>query len=266
VTDTPTLVAHRGHAALWPENTLPALDAAVRARARWVEVDVQLCADGVPVLLHDADFERAAGRATSLFELTAKQATAIPLSYPGRFGTRFSSAQAPCRVPTLADFAAWLAEQPDVRAFVELKVESLQRFGRVAVLQACMRALAPAQGRWAPISFDDGVLALAREAGCPELGWVVRSFDETVARRARALPARWLFCNHERLPPGPLPGGPWEWVIYEVGDLSLARTLLGRGARWLETMAVAALAEGLRTPPRADDAEAARQKKKRRED
>lgn len=242
---TPTLVAHRGHAAEWPENTLPALAAAVRAGAPWLEVDVQLCADGVPVLLHDADLQRATGRPGSLFDLTAAQVTATPALYPEHFGARFASADARFCVPTLAAFAEWLAEQRGVRAFVELKVESLQRFGRQAVLDACLRALAPAAGRWAPISFDDGVLALAAGTGCRELGWVVRGFDATVDARARALPARWLFCNHERLPPGPLPEGPWDWVPYEVGDLHTARALLARGAHWLETMAVGALREGL---------------------
>lgn len=245
VNTRPTLVAHRGHAAEWPENTLAALEAAVRAGARWVEVDVQLCADGVPVLLHDADLQRATGRPGSLFELTAAEVTAIPASYPGRFGARFASPDAGFRVPTLTTFADWLAEQAGVRAFVELKIESLQRFGRDAVLETCLRALAPAAGRWAPISFDHGVLTLAAGAGCRELGWVVRGFDAAIEARARALPARWLFCNHERLPPGPLPGGPWDWVPYEVGDLQTAQALIARGARWLETMAVGALREGL---------------------
>jgi glycerophosphoryl diester phosphodiesterase len=241
----PTLVAHRGQAAKWPENTLPALAAAVAAGARWVEVDVQLCADGIPVLLHDADLARAAGRATSVFELTAAELAEISIGYPARFGARFGTEFPAAHVPTLAEFADWLALQPGVDAFVELKEESLQRFGRAAVLNACVSAMTPAQGRWAPISFDREVLALAGAAGLPELGWVLHGFDDSVAAQARELPARWLFCNHQRLPPGPLPPGPWDWVLYEVADAVLARALVARGAQWLETMDIEALRQAL---------------------
>jgi glycerophosphoryl diester phosphodiesterase len=241
MTETPTLVAHRGYAAHWPENTLPALEAAVAAGARWVEVDVQLCADGVPVLLHDADLERVSGNAVSVFSLTAAALAGIPVGEPARFGARFAHV----RPPTLNEFAVWLAGQADVTAFVELKCESIERFGGIAVVEACMVAMSPARGRWSPISFDYEALALAGDAGLETLGWVVRGFDEAVRAQAAALPARWLICNQERLAPGPLPRGPWDWVIYEVADAAQARSLMARGARWLETRAVGELRRGL---------------------
>jgi glycerophosphoryl diester phosphodiesterase len=241
MTEKPVIVAHRGHAAHWPENTLAALADAVALGARWLEVDMQLCADGVPVLLHDADLERVSGRAVSVFELDAAGLDAIPVGEPARFGARFGDA----RAPRLEKFARWLAGHPGVHAFVELKAESIERFGRTRVVDACMKAMRPARGQWAPISYDYEALVLAADSGADALGWVVRGFDAVIAERARALPARWLFCNHLRLPEGRLPGGPWEWVLYEVGDAATARALLARGGRWLETMAVAALHEAL---------------------
>jgi glycerophosphoryl diester phosphodiesterase len=241
MTGKPIIVAHRGHAAQWPENTLPALADAVALGARWLEVDVQLCADGVPVLLHDADLERVSGRAMSVFELDAAGLAAIPVGEPARFGARFSDA----RAPRLEEFARWLAGQPDVNAFVELKAESIEHFGRRRVVDACMDARRAVPGRWAPISYDDEALALAADTGAGARGWIVRGFDAAVAERARSLPARWLFCNHLRLPAGRLPDGPWDWVLYEVGDAATARALRARGAQWLETMAVAALHEAL---------------------
>lgn len=235
------LVAHRGLAAEWPENTLPALTAAADAGAPWVEIDVQLTADGVPVLLHDADLARVAGREDGIFALDAAALAEIAVGEPARLGDRFPAA----RIPTLATFAAWLRDRPALSAFIELKHESLAQHGRERVLAACREALAPAAGQWAFISYDYEVLALARAAGEDALGWVVRGFDAEIAARARELPARWLFCNHERLPPGPLPSGPWEWVLYEVGDAATALPLIARGARWLETMDCAGLAAAL---------------------
>ncbi|KAJ6783380.1 hypothetical protein PWT90_06771 [Aphanocladium album] len=43
----PQTVAHRGYKALWPENTLEAMRAAVAAGAHGIETDVHLCRDGV---------------------------------------------------------------------------------------------------------------------------------------------------------------------------------------------------------------------------
>lgn len=237
----PTLVAHRGHAAVCPENTLPALESAVAAGARWVEVDVQLTADAVPVLLHDVDLERITGRSVSVFSLTAAELAELAVNVPSRFDDRFAE----LRAPKLASFAGWLGSHDGVGAFVELKPQSLEQFGRQAVVDRCLEALAPVARRVVPISFDFEVLMLLRDTGFAGLGWIVRGFSEAVVAGADQLGARWLFIDHQRLPPGPLPAGPWTWVPYEVGTVALARELLDRGATWLETMAWAELAEGL---------------------
>jgi glycerophosphoryl diester phosphodiesterase len=51
----PLVVAHRGASADHPENTIVAFEAAVAAGADAVELDVRLTADGVAVVLHDAE-------------------------------------------------------------------------------------------------------------------------------------------------------------------------------------------------------------------
>lgn len=51
-------VSHRGAAALAPENTLAAVEAGVNSGASYIEIDVRLTSDGVPVLMHDASLER----------------------------------------------------------------------------------------------------------------------------------------------------------------------------------------------------------------
>jgi glycerophosphoryl diester phosphodiesterase len=54
----PWLVAHRGGAALAPENTLPAFDIAARLGADAFELDVHLTADGQVVVFHDDETSR----------------------------------------------------------------------------------------------------------------------------------------------------------------------------------------------------------------
>jgi len=54
----PRVIAHRGASAAAPENTLVALRRAKELGAAWVEFDVKLTGDGVPVLFHDDRLER----------------------------------------------------------------------------------------------------------------------------------------------------------------------------------------------------------------
>ncbi len=60
------IVAHRGWSGIAPENTMAAFRlAAGDGRIGWIELDVQLSSDGVPVVIHDFTLERttkASGR------------------------------------------------------------------------------------------------------------------------------------------------------------------------------------------------------------
>ena len=60
--DFPAVVAHRGYAARYPENTIVALAAAVAGGTRFLEFDVQLSRDEVPLLCHDESLSRVADR------------------------------------------------------------------------------------------------------------------------------------------------------------------------------------------------------------
>jgi glycerophosphoryl diester phosphodiesterase len=67
-------LAHRGDWRHAPENTLPALAAALAVPGcDGVEFDVRVSADGVPVLGHDETLERAYGRPGRFHSLTAYQ-------------------------------------------------------------------------------------------------------------------------------------------------------------------------------------------------
>jgi glycerophosphoryl diester phosphodiesterase len=54
----PLLIGHRGASANAPENTLAAFALALEQDADGIEFDVQLCADGAPVVLHDDTVDR----------------------------------------------------------------------------------------------------------------------------------------------------------------------------------------------------------------
>jgi glycerophosphoryl diester phosphodiesterase len=52
------VIAHRGASGDEQENTLPAFERAIAVGADYVEFDVQLSADGEPVVFHDLDLDR----------------------------------------------------------------------------------------------------------------------------------------------------------------------------------------------------------------
>lgn len=61
--------AHRGGAGDWPENTMPAFEAAVALGYRYVETDVHVTADGVLVAFHDEVLDRVTDRSGVIAEL-----------------------------------------------------------------------------------------------------------------------------------------------------------------------------------------------------
>src|SRR6478672_10933751 len=52
------IIAHRGNSSVAPENTLPAFQSAIDAKADLVELDYYHAADGVPVVIHDEILDR----------------------------------------------------------------------------------------------------------------------------------------------------------------------------------------------------------------
>jgi glycerophosphoryl diester phosphodiesterase len=112
--DAAAIIGHRGDRSLAPENTMPALELAMDELA-YVETDVRLTRDGVPVLFHDTDLERVAGRDGRIEDLDLADIRRLDV------GAWYSADWAGERVPTFDDFLAALAERDGARALVELK-------------------------------------------------------------------------------------------------------------------------------------------------
>jgi glycerophosphoryl diester phosphodiesterase len=64
---TPAVIAHRGACGYLPEHTLQAVELAHQQGADYLEQDVVLTADGIPIVLHDVTLELTTNVA-SLFE------------------------------------------------------------------------------------------------------------------------------------------------------------------------------------------------------
>jgi glycerophosphoryl diester phosphodiesterase len=246
--DLPEIIAHRGNAAEFPENTLQGLESAVSLGLRYVEFDVQLTADLVPVLMHDADLTRVGGRPDCVHDLTWSSLAELPVGEVQRLG----HAHAFTYPPSLAQAVDTIAGWDGVTAFVEVKRSSLRRFGRETVLKRIAQVLQPVLDRCVLISFDLPSVKILRLMTGARIGWVLPQYDAEAQHQAAELAPQFLFTSLERLPaePEPLWPGPWDWAVYEVRDLKTAKDCQARGAKFVETMTVRGLlhayAEGRR--------------------
>lgn len=239
----PELVAHRGYAARYPENTLAALEAAIEAGARWVEVDVQLSSDGFPVLFHDRTLDRMCGVPGAIHQRTLSDLRALSCGERGRFGDRFQREG----ILSLAGFVQLLRRHPDVRAFVEIKRVAIEQFGRERILERVLPAIDVAIHQCTLISFSLEFLAAARRAHPIPLGAVFDRWEERDHRLVPEIDPEFVFVDVDGLPAtGDLHVRGARIAVYEVADPEIARALARRGVELVETFEIEAMLAALR--------------------
>lgn len=120
-------IAHRGASVDTPENTLAAFEKARELGADGIEFDVQLCADGTPVVIHDATVDRTTNGSGRVAEMTLMELKQLDA------GTWFDPAFADQRIPTLEETLA--AVGSELLLNIELKGHGLweRRLARAVV-------------------------------------------------------------------------------------------------------------------------------------
>ena len=236
----PLLLAHRGWASRYPENTCVGIEAAFEAGVTCVELDVQLSADEVPVVIHDPTLDRTAGIAARVADLSVAELARVSVHEPSRFANRFLGE---C-LPSLADIVALLGQWPEARAFVEIKRESAEAHGVDATVAKVLAVLAPVLQQCVVISFVERAVMSARRLGASATGWVLNYYDDDARRLADAMAPDYLICDYRLLPPEPDSpwSGPWIWGCYEITDAEHALLLAKRNIRVIESMAAGDLA------------------------
>lgn len=232
---SPALVAHRGFARHFPENTLPALAAAVDAGASFLEFDIQLSKDRVPFLQHDDTLKRTAGIDASVFDLYWHELEKIGVGEQARLGGRFHDV----RPITLQHLVNHLNEWPNVHCFIEIKRQSIELFGLETTMQAVGDAIEELRSPFSIISFRDDVIEYVHQHTQWSAGWVLREWNDQSLARLRTLGPDFAYFNYRKLPADTaLPEGPVSWVFYEVTDPAVAIALRELGAHMIETMHV----------------------------
>lgn len=108
------LIAHRGFSAIAPENTLAAFSAAVENGFDAIEFDVQLCADRLPVIIHDPAVDRTSNGSGLVREQTLAQLKTLDAGswFDVRFGRE--------TIPTFAE-ALDLLKHTNLKIYAEVK-------------------------------------------------------------------------------------------------------------------------------------------------
>ncbi|MEY2807423.1 MAG: hypothetical protein RIR65_1840 [Planctomycetota bacterium] len=229
----PEIVAHRGLAAVQPENTLAAFAAALDAGLRHLECDVLLSRDGAPVVFHDRELRRLCGVDGRVHERGLSQLR------------RLSVRGEP--IPALEELVQLVRRHPGATLHVEAKRQAMEAHGRERVLEAIERAVAPLATRASLISFDLEFLALARARTRRRIGAVCATHEEAHGPALARLAPEYIFADLAGLPPAGHLGVPGaDLVVYEVDDARTARDLHRRGARMVESFDAARLARELR--------------------
>jgi glycerophosphoryl diester phosphodiesterase len=177
-------VAHRGYSTVAPENTLPAFAAALRAGATFVEFDVRVTRDGVPVVIHDRTVNRTTSGAGRVWDLTYDEVAALDAG--SWFGPGFAGLRVPTLDETLDQLAAGSAE-----LLVEIKPPATLDEVKTIVARLAERDLLE---RSVIQSFDADVIRKVRGL-VPDvrLGLLLFRFDAETVETCRELGV--AYCN-----------------------------------------------------------------------
>jgi glycerophosphoryl diester phosphodiesterase len=238
------LVAHRGYPARLPENTLPSVEAALQAGARYVEVDVQLSKDAEPVLFHDRQLQRLCNQPGAVHDYSWQELQLFRI-YDGN---RIAENMLDIAIPHLRELVALLRQHPNVTAFIELKRVSLERFGIQTVVEQVLPLLQPIKSQAVLISYSLEALQYLQQASDSSLGVVIDDWAQREQTAILALQPQYLFCKLESVPvAGDLVCKGSKLVLFECTDPQQAYSLLQRGVSLVETFAIGEMLTAMAT-------------------
>ncbi len=93
----PRVIGHRGACGYAPENTIESIKTAAEMGAEWVELDVKLTKDSVPVIFHDETLERTTNGSGNMADITFADLQELEA------GSWYGESFAGIRIPTLEE-------------------------------------------------------------------------------------------------------------------------------------------------------------------
>jgi glycerophosphoryl diester phosphodiesterase len=235
----PWIIGHRGAAGVRRENTLASFRRAVEEGADWLELDVQLSADGELAVVHDWDLRRLAGAALVVESAAWSDLAAIRL--------RAAGGEDASRIPRLRDVLEILPDR------LPLNVELKRRGADRARLAEAVLAECAAREPLLFSSFDWPLLAeLRRRAPHVWVAPLASRWPGRLLEAGRDLRA-WSLHAHRRIVTRALieraseAGRPV--LVYTVNEASEAARFFALGVSGVFTDFPGRLREALRNAP-----------------
>lgn len=227
-----SLVGHRGQPLKFPENSLQGFAHVLQAGAGYIETDVHITADGIPILSHDANLLKLTGKQIIIADHEFESISAMSAGFPERFGKSFQDN----RIASLQQFSELIKAWPNVTCFIELKGSSYNYFGERAV-DLTIESLEDIEQQCVLISFEYDALTYAQHKYDLPVGWVLSEWSKEARQKANALEPDYLFVDVDLCPGegSEIWSGGWEWVTYTVNDAQQVEHFAGLGIELLET-------------------------------
>lgn len=235
-------MGHRGAAADAPENTLASLRAAAAQGASWVEFDVMLSGDGVPVLFHDETLARTTGRKARMAETPLAELRGLDA------GAWFAPDFQGEAIPTLEDALALLLElgvSPNLEIKPSKDTDEATARAALAVLSSSWPLERPALVS----SFSRACLAVAQEEA-PRFprGLITHRPPKDWPEAAAELGCRTVHINGRRLTAKlakRVKDTGYGLAAFTVNDAERARELIAAGVDCIITDAPGVMAAAL---------------------
>ena len=241
--NTATLIAHRGYSGKFPENTLLAYQAAYAHGARWMECDIQLSLDLVPIVHHDENLLRMTGLDKDIRTASAKSLRKLSAYFPDKFGDEYIGNP----ICTLKELCSWMKNHKDVKMFIEIKKHSLETFGIQQTMEAVFKTIKKVKKQCIIISFDPYIVDHAKQKFKLKNGWVIPEWSSAIAGKASNLQPDFLFSNKNIMPENSqdwwqsAAENNWHWANYNVDHADEVPQWIDKGLQFIETNEIADL-------------------------
>ena len=110
----PQIIGHRGACGYAPENTLESIHTAADMGVEWVELDVKLTKDQIPVIFHDETLDRTTNGSGNIADIDFEDLRDLEC------GSWFSESFAGLKIPTLEEVLEVLIDR-DMGLNLEIK-------------------------------------------------------------------------------------------------------------------------------------------------
>ncbi len=188
------IAAHRGVSSLAPENTLASIYKAAELGLSWIEIDTQLSADGIPVIIHDQTVNRCSNGHGAVADLYLSELQQLDV------GSWFDEAFADQRIPTLSQVLT-LCQGLQLQVNLELKVHVGDDIKQLCEQVASVIEESQFPTRQLLISSFDHQALLEIKKRLPEVhrGQLWEAFADDWQKKLQAIKAYSAHCDYRAL-------------------------------------------------------------------